>query len=359
MKTYRIAKLGVVRREESYGSTPSVTYSTSNARFDRGLTVITDVTNGDFVTPNSQNFQTYRRTSISGYALTRGPGTYRLSIEGDLYNVGAYDVAVPDRSALLYNATLSDLNEQVRGSLDLSIDFAEAGKTRQMIRQAYKVVDFARGLKKSLSGTVANKWLEYQYGWKPLVSSVYGVFDELMEKSIARELTVTLRARRRLSETFNTTFAPEGYDTILNTSRNKYRQEIGVVLKPGAMSPSVANYTSLNPLSIAWELLPYSFVVDWFVNVGGYLRNAETAMIYGRSFVRGWSTYGYRSDQEINRSGSGPYYVARSKGSSTLCKKQRSKLTSYPSPRLPVLNTFGLGSTRLLSAAALLRQLLR
>lgn len=359
MKTYHIAQPGVVRREESYGAAPNVTYSTNNTRSDRGLVVITDVTNGDFVTPNSQSFQTYRRTSISGYALTTGPGSLRLSLEGDLYNAGAFDVAVPDRSTLLYNATLSDLNEQVRGSLDLSIDFAEAGKTRQMIRQAYKVVDFARGLKRSLSGSVANKWLEYQYGWMPLVHSVYGVFDELMEKSITRELTVTLRARRRLSETFNTTIAPGGYDTVLNTSHNKYRQEIGVVLKPGAMSPSVANYTSLNPLSIAWELLPYSFVVDWFVNVGGYLRNAETAMIYGRSFVRGWSTYGHRSDQEINRSGSGPYYTARSKGSSILCKKQRFRLTSYPSPRLPVLNTFGLGSTRLLSAAALLRQLLR
>jgi len=359
VQTYSIRRPGVVVREESYGGSPTVTYYTGNARWLRGLTLLANTTNGDFVTPNSHSFLTYRQTSLSGYTSCTGPNNYRLFSSGDLYNAGAYDAAIPDRETLLYNATLSDLNEQVRGSLDLSIDFAEAGKTRQMIRQAFKVVDFARGLKKSVSGSIANKWLEYQYGWRPLVSSVYGVFDELMEKSVSRELLVTLRARRRLSEKLSSVYDAGGGNKASNISLNKYRQEIGIQLKPGAMSPSVANYTSLNPMSIAWELLPYSFVVDWFVNVGGYLRNAETAMIYGRSFVRGWRTYGYKSEQEITVRGSTSACQTYAFGFSTLCKKSRARLTSYPSPRLPVLNTFGLGSTRLLSAAALLRQLLR
>ena len=28
----------------------------------------------------------------------------------------------------------------------------------------------------------------------------------------------------------------------------------------------------LNPASVAWELTPFSFVVDWFVNIGSFLR---------------------------------------------------------------------------------------
>jgi hypothetical protein len=29
----------------------------------------------------------------------------------------------------------------------------------------------------------------------------------------------------------------------------------------------------VNPAAIAWELVPFSFVVDWFVNVGEFLNN--------------------------------------------------------------------------------------
>jgi hypothetical protein len=33
----------------------------------------------------------------------------------------------------------------------------------------------------------------------------------------------------------------------------------------------------LNPASVYWETIPFSFVVDWFVDVGGYL-NAQAAL---------------------------------------------------------------------------------
>jgi len=33
-----------------------------------------------------------------------------------------------------------------------------------------------------------------------------------------------------------------------------------------------------NPAALAWELIPFSFVADWFVGVGDYL-NAQTALL--------------------------------------------------------------------------------
>jgi hypothetical protein len=44
----------------------------------------------------------------------------------------------------------------------------------------------------------------------------------------------------------------------------------------------------VNPLSIAWELLPWSFVVDWFIPVGNTLE-AMTAG-YGLNDNGGWIT---------------------------------------------------------------------
>ena len=32
----------------------------------------------------------------------------------------------------------------------------------------------------------------------------------------------------------------------------------------------------MDPLSVVWELIPYSFVVDWFIPIGTYLENLNT-----------------------------------------------------------------------------------
>lgn len=36
----------------------------------------------------------------------------------------------------------------------------------------------------------------------------------------------------------------------------------------------------LNPQSIAWELTPWSFVIDWFIPIGNYLNNLDAFASY-------------------------------------------------------------------------------
>jgi hypothetical protein len=44
----------------------------------------------------------------------------------------------------------------------------------------------------------------------------------------------------------------------------------------------------VNPLSIAWEVIPFSFVVDWFIPVGQVLEACTATM--GLSFVDSWTS---------------------------------------------------------------------
>ena len=127
----------------------------------------------------------------------------------------------------------------------------------------------------------------------------------------------------------------------------------------------MARWTSLNPVSIAWELTPYSFVVDWFYDLGGYLRNLETGLLYNTRFKSGYKSelYLWESD-EIAPMG-GTHAVGDNSWRIQACKQRtrrvqfyRTKLTSYPLPHLPRLDA-KLGSSRLLSAASLLTQKLR
>lgn len=130
---------------------------------------------------------------------------------------------------------------------------------------------------------------------------------------------------------------------------------------------SWAGFTSLNPVSIAWELLPYSFVVDWFFNVGNYVRNLETALLYGGDFVDGYMTkVSYAQMKMVPKrysypKGSGTGLVSctfDAKSEAYLVNFNRSILTSSPTPEVPSFRA-DLGSARLLNAAALLAVLLK
>jgi hypothetical protein len=125
----------------------------------------------------------------------------------------------------------------------------------------------------------------------------------------------------------------------------------------------ISRWTSLNPYSIAWELMPYSFVVDWVYDVGGFLRNLETYFVNDFKFQNGYRSnlaafqgsfrdlYSF-TDHQIYPGGTDFFY-----GSCEGIRFQRSVLNSYPCPQLPRLQA-NLGSSRLLNGAALLAQFL-
>jgi hypothetical protein len=124
----------------------------------------------------------------------------------------------------------------------------------------------------------------------------------------------------------------------------------------------ISNYTSCNPVSIAWELIPFSFVVDWVVDVGGYIRNLESAILTNNRFLGGYTTivsrvHNVRSTTGGNYVGPNQFTVYNLNGNATYVRKDRTIMTNYPFPRLPRFSV-DLGSGRMLNAAALLSQFL-
>lgn len=133
--------------------------------------------------------------------------------------------------------------------------------------------------------------------------------------------------------------------------------EVKIVYKVENRTLASLNSLGLvNPLSLAWELLPMSFVVDWFIPIGGFLRQLtaplgleftygyETKFAYGDFDVRvtsvpaGWT--GWSKDAEIRGFG-----------------MERKVLTSWPRPSMVV--NLGLNQNQLLTAAGLIAQRLR
>lgn len=317
------------------------------------------VVQGDRKRPNNWSYGVHRSTAPSGIVVYRS-GPYVTTRSGHVAGTTSYNSPMILPSTVpnhIYNSCLDRFNEKVRGTIDISVDLAQAGSVARMFKAADKVVSLARALKGSPS-EIGSLWLELQYGWKPLLSTIYDTVDRLMDHTIATHRTV----KARFSDSVPNQIVTEPIEEVgssvsgLATRKGRFTCEIGAYLRTDVSD--LAAYTSLNPVSIAWELVPYSFVVDWFIDIGGYIRGLETAYLYRNAFVSGYRSDGVFFDGIWNAFRNDSLYTYAVQSTLRQRSLTRTVLTSYPVPRLPSFKA-ELGSGRLLNAAALLSQFLR
>lgn len=331
------------------------------------------VVQGDKHTPNNFSYETLYINYLKGYSseLSKYTSNIYTYTDCDGY-IGAYDyrsenkmfddLVFPDE---VYNQALGRLNDQTRGTLDLSVDLLQAGQNIDMLNIVKRIRNytFSSGWRNLVKGAASAR-LEYEYGWKPLASSLYGSLDESIHSCINN----IERFKGRASKPINNRainmamIIGQGLPGVV-TRHGRYLCEISVRLKTKNNDP--ARWASLNPISWAYELTPYSFVLDWMIDVGGYLRNLETSLLYANSFESGYVTRVVACDASF--SGSLVKYVpgypsqltiADGSAGGRFIKFTRSVLSSYPVPRLPTFKV-DLGSTRLLNLAAMLAQKLK
>ena len=123
------------------------------------------------------------------------------------------------------------------------------------------------------SASAAGRWLEYSYGWSPLVQDVYNILDKGFG-----ELKLDIRARSFRSKSTSISFTnatPGPYHTGAAVLTTVHRASCSIrVSFPGTAFPAISAWGLDNPALLAWEALPYSFVVDWFLPIGNYLETS-------------------------------------------------------------------------------------
>lgn len=176
-------------------------------------------------------------------------------------------------------------------------------------------------------------------------------------------MRIRVRAKDR---TINRVLYPGSYAswaTEISDQDHSIRYQIEAQYRHGArFTETLSKFSSLNPISIAWEMMPFSFVADWFYDVGGYMRNLESSIVFGSLFDSGFTTYTYRFVHKGHVIGSysdpGGYQNIDWVGSQSRTGLDRQILTGSPVPLIPKFTT-DLSSGRLLNAAALLAQFFR
>lgn len=128
------------------------------------------------------------------------------------------------------------------------------------------------------SDVIQNNWLELQYGWLPLLSDVHAG-----AKFLAHQMSVPNQQTVRVSRN-------KEHVAIIPASagwyNSKYTSYTRKSIKATIAEKDIAQLSGLtDPLSVAWELVPFSFVVDWFIPIGNYLSARGLSQALSGTFV--------------------------------------------------------------------------
>lgn len=272
---------------------------------------------------------------------------------------------------------IDKLYEKIRGNVDLSIDAFQVRQTLNMLRKPLaglaSITREARreAKRRGLSDITSSLWLEYTYGWSPLLSTIYDT-AKLMGRIDDSRSPQLFRAKGTDIKEFSGLTGGKSLPGV-GTVRGRYAARCTSYASVYALmdlsnktkAQKAAEYTSLNPVSIAWELQPYSFVIDWFADISGYLRSMESAIIYDSSLIAAWgSRLGiYETDSyfdTLDKAFGTTPLSADIRGYVKRIEFTRFRYAGLPRPKIPVINTYSdLSWRRLTSATALLRQLMK
>lgn len=137
---------------------------------------------------------------------------------------------------------------------------------------------------------VANVWLTYRYGIMPTVYSFQDALKAFTAKVddpslIETQITIPYENYARSVSTVSTGNTPVIYDQVADRRYWGSVRMVAYVHYNSALSARLSGTNLVDYLKTAWELIPYSFVVDWFINVGGALSQLLLPSIIGSSFV--------------------------------------------------------------------------
>lgn len=379
MQPYNFATPGGYSRTTTNGSGTSTLWVETYAR-RRSLSCASQ--KGDYKSPTPFSFTKSEDGYCQGSAGMYGPG---WSIIETGYGAGSGASVTPGNSFSTnaddpYNKCLGRLYDQIRRDVDLSIDLYQGNQTLRMVKDFRNAILHPVGAavtasrrfigKNKVVATsklAGEKWLQWQYGVRPTYQSIYDLTHELIGALSKPGGIQVITARASSKKTLTRTVAAQGnywhsvVPAVVSEDHSR-RCEIGLSYTIGyEHRNALSQFTSLNPASFVYENIPYSFVLDWFIDIGGYLRMIETALLTGLSFRSGYITRTTKRISTVVVNGSttisGTTYTANLNGSCLEKSLDRQVLSNMPIPVFPSIRP-NLGTERLLSAASLLTQFL-
>lgn len=223
------------------------------------------------------------------WAGTEGTGRYPIDIGAD--NIAKQKcLASLDKAKLQLGVMLAEMTTTIgmlsknlsnlRSYLSDALRFlrkalkANSNYSRHIYQRILRLHLTKSGMSKLtswLGKEAANRWLEYQYGWRPLMSDIYATAT-LLDEQAKRRKTIIGKGSHSSGVAPSYTFPVVNGGLMYIDSRLVSGAFCRVDWEVSNSVAAQLNRLGLtNILEIGWELVPFSFVIDWVAPIGDYL----------------------------------------------------------------------------------------
>lgn len=216
-------------------------------------------------------------------------------------------LAIPevDRKQLNAEAYLA-MKPTLSGNLNLTVFLAELTEVKSLITSVRKLSGIFQSAARRITGRrEANLWeltkliaeghLSYSFGWAPFIGDLQAIYDSI---SNWKKLLLDYKSKQGIPQVrhYKSVICKDDIDiqndpTVAGSRGSRYqghlKQTYYATMRYHYTVPKIeSEYAEVLALmdilglkggaDVVWELIPFSFVVDWFVGVGNYLESRQT-----------------------------------------------------------------------------------
>jgi hypothetical protein len=217
------------------------------------------------------------------------------------YNTTDPAILSPSRAENLAREQFIQFYRARRTAFQSGVFLGELNQVVQMIRSPAQklrtlVNDIREDAKRRVRGkrgkqfqqATAATWLEYQFGVKPLVGDIEAAFS--LAKACPERFRQPIHAESTIEhkiEPVNTQVPAPGvgypvcryiYSQTCRTGV-RYSGAVDATRYPPPSFNEQAGVSWSNVLPTAWELVPYSFLIDYFANIGKMIEGISTGIV--------------------------------------------------------------------------------
>lgn len=212
-------------------------------------------------------------------------GCYRQWYSGPKYLYSPDSLFVPGLDETVMDSVVTAAVADARSAIFDSLTFmAEFDQVVDMVRDrlgritdwGLKASDRARHRrrrrpksKKELLEFFAQAWLEYAFGWSPLVHDVNDALEAF------RRTTDGVLVDGRATQTVSLDDSKVSHINVSSSQDWTFTEVIDgerVYRGHAYATQSPLSRFGFDPITTGWEIVPWSFVIDYFINVGSWLQ---------------------------------------------------------------------------------------